>query len=65
MVSTFGIVDAGIFSIIHLLPYQILLLWLYFHQVVDVRKRIRQNTRDDVGKEMLGQDFSVPKDFVI
>ena len=62
----FGIVDSGIFLSFHLLlsnssfPFG-----CNFHQVVGLRKWAGQNTRDDVRKEMLGQGFSMPKDFVL
>lgn len=59
----FGIVDAGIFSIIHLLlSNSFFLLGCNFHQVVDGRKfRIRQNTRDDVGRKCWGRIFLCPR----
>lgn len=61
-----GIVDAGIFRSFHvLLSSSTFPFGCNSHQVVDLRKWARKNTRDDQRKEVLGQDSSLPEDFVM
>lgn len=60
------IVDTGIFlSFHHLLSSSSFPFGCNSHQVVDLWKWARRSTRGDERKEMLGWDFSLPKDFVM